>query len=96
MHVFTGSTLILSTSILLGKRLERSVFIGKLGRRKMACIALSLATIDVIAVGGMFFGGLAWALDANDPHSLAKGIKENCENFCLPLRRWYLARKAHQ
>ena len=96
MYVFLGSSLALTSSILIGKRLEKSAFIGRLGRRKMACIALSLATIDVISVGGMFLGSIAWSLDANDPYSLASGIKENCENFCSPLRKWHLARKVQQ
>jgi hypothetical protein len=93
MKIFIGCSLALGSSILLGKRLEKTIFIGKIGRRKMACIALSLATIDVMAVGGIFLGGVAWALDANDPFALAKGIKESCERFCSPLRNWYLTNR---
>lgn len=88
MKLFLSSSVALSTFIIIGKRLEGSNFISRMGRRKMATIALSLATIDVIAVGGVFFGGVAWCLDASDPYTLAKGMRRHCEDFMSPMREW--------
>lgn len=86
MKLFFTSSLALLTGIYTGKRLERSLIVERLGRKTMATLALTIATWDVVAVGGMTFGLLTTATGANTCEELAKHIRQNMEALLMPLR----------
>lgn len=81
-----ASSVALLTGIYTGKRLERSLIVGRLGRKTMATLALTIATWDVVAVGGMMFGVMTASTGANTCEELARKIRKFMEDAFMPLR----------
>ena len=52
----------------------------------MATLALTIATWDVIAVGGMMFGVMTASTGANTCEELARKIRKSMEDVFMPLR----------
>lgn len=86
MKLLFGSSVALLAGIYTGKRLERSLVVGRLGRKTMATLAVTIATWDVVAVGGIMFGALSVATGANSAEELAKRMRIYLENAFAPLR----------
>ena len=79
MKLLLGSVVGLVGGIFSGRKLQHSEMMKKMNRKTMASLALCLATIDVVAIGGIVFGGLACILDANNPNELAMKLRTKLE-----------------
>jgi hypothetical protein len=80
--LLSGSMLALGSSILAGRWLQGTRFVRTTPRhRTMGIIALSLATVDVVSIGGVFLGSVGAYYDVDNFSSLARCMRISCESL---------------